>query len=253
MGLASNIIGLFLFHGEHRKLSRCYHPFLIILLLTEHGHSHGGHSHDEESSISHHVTSQTPTPPAELDGVTPHARSKSISRPREDSFGSLYGHPAQTRAMVIETAQEFGYGRPHKANAEVFSPSSSYPGEAVLSPARSRSVGGRGSGDGRMNSLAERSEGSSERDQGVTHAHAEHDHAHGEENGHSHSNDNGKATPEAEHSHSPDEGAVTGGGGGGHGHSHGHGSMNMKGVFLHVLGDALGNVGVIAAGLVIML
>ena len=34
-------------------------------------------------------------------------------------------------------------------------------------------------------------------------------------------------------------------------HSHGHGSMNMKAILLHVLGDALGNVGVIATGLII--
>ena len=43
-----------------------------------------------------------------------------------------------------------------------------------------------------------------------------------------------------------------------HGHSHGgghshDGDMNMRGVFLHVLGDALGNVGVIGAGLIILL
>ena len=37
-----------------------------------------------------------------------------------------------------------------------------------------------------------------------------------------------------------------------HGHSHG-GSMNMKALLLHVLGDALGNVGVIATGLIIWL
>jgi len=36
-----------------------------------------------------------------------------------------------------------------------------------------------------------------------------------------------------------------------HSHSHGHGSMNMKAILLHVLGDALGNVGVIATGLII--
>ena len=39
----------------------------------------------------------------------------------------------------------------------------------------------------------------------------------------------------------------------GHGHSHVHGSMNMQALVLHVLGDALGNVGVIATGLVIWL
>jgi zinc transporter 1 len=34
---------------------------------------------------------------------------------------------------------------------------------------------------------------------------------------------------------------------------HSHGSMNMKAILLHVLGDALGNVGVIASGLIIWL
>ncbi|PVI02471.1 cation efflux protein [Periconia macrospinosa] len=40
------------------------------------------------------------------------------------------------------------------------------------------------------------------------------------------------------------------GGHGGHGHGH---DLNMRGVFLHVLGDALGNVGVIASALIIWL
>jgi len=40
-------------------------------------------------------------------------------------------------------------------------------------------------------------------------------------------------------------------GGGGHGHS--HGDLNMRGVWLHVMGDALGNIGVIGAALFIWL
>lgn len=39
---------------------------------------------------------------------------------------------------------------------------------------------------------------------------------------------------------------------GGH-HGHSHGSMNMHALLLHVFGDALGNIGVIATGLVIWL
>ncbi|KAG9615571.1 zinc/cadmium resistance protein, partial [Aureobasidium melanogenum] len=39
--------------------------------------------------------------------------------------------------------------------------------------------------------------------------------------------------------------------GGGHGHS--HADLNMRGVFLHVMGDALGNIGVIASALFIWL
>jgi zinc transporter 1 len=38
-----------------------------------------------------------------------------------------------------------------------------------------------------------------------------------------------------------------------HHHGHAHGSMNMRALVLHVMGDALGNVGVIATGLVIWL
>lgn len=38
-----------------------------------------------------------------------------------------------------------------------------------------------------------------------------------------------------------------------HAHGHVHGSMNMRALTLHVLGDALGNAGVIASGLVIWL
>jgi zinc transporter 1 len=39
----------------------------------------------------------------------------------------------------------------------------------------------------------------------------------------------------------------------GHGHSHDHGDMGMNAMVLHVLGDALGNVGVIATALIIWL
>ena len=38
----------------------------------------------------------------------------------------------------------------------------------------------------------------------------------------------------------------------GHGHGHGH-DLNMRGVFLHVMGDALGNIGVIVSALIIWL
>merc|ERR1711939_1092853 len=39
----------------------------------------------------------------------------------------------------------------------------------------------------------------------------------------------------------------------GKGHGHSHGDLNMRGIFLHVMGDALGNVGVIATALIIWL
>ena len=51
-----------------------------------------------------------------------------------------------------------------------------------------------------------------------------------------------KAAAASSHGHSH-------GGGGGSGHSHG-GNMNMRGVFLHVMADALGSVVVIVSALV---
>ncbi|KAL2406787.1 Vacuolar zinc transporter ZRC1 [Exophiala dermatitidis] len=50
------------------------------------------------------------------------------------------------------------------------------------------------------------------------------------------------------HNQNKDDSHEGHGHGGGHGHGH---DLNMRGVFLHVLGDALGNIGVIASALII--
>lgn len=76
---------------------------------------------------------------------------------------------------------------------------------------------------------------------GGGHGHSHHDHGGG--HGHSHG-----------HSHGPPPSSSTLENTGTHGHSHQsttakrEGNMNMHGVFLHVLGDALGSVGVVISG-----
>ncbi|KAI6007347.1 cation efflux protein [Pisolithus albus] len=152
-GLASNIVGLCLFH--------------------EHGHSHD-HTFTSRPASVHRM-------PA--DEVSP-TRTIPI-KDRSDSFSSMYGHPAATRASLVQTAQDIASstsGRP-------FSPESTE--ETPLL-------------DGSL---------------------------------------------ETEYRNAPSPSAVAGVKGG---HAHG-GSMNMHALILHVLGDALGNVGVIATGLVIWL
>lgn len=210
LGLASNVIGLFLFHGEF-FISTHQHADRV-----EHGHAHGGHSHshgDEESDSQ----SQPATPaivtsrPADdettalLRSTAPLGTSPS-SHAHNESFSSLYGHPAQTRAAVIETAAEFGYGR------DVLSPSASSRRAHLHALPREAEEA--------------HPEGSSA---SASTAAAAHDHVHGQDA-------NAQAEKDDDHAH-----------------GHSHGNMNMHGVFLHVLGDALGNVGVIAAGLVIWL
>jgi zinc transporter 1 len=129
-------------------------------------------------------------------------------RRRSDSMSSLYQHPAQTRAQVIETAQEFGYGQ-HVRNGPHLKPHTE------------------------VNSTS----GSSAT------AVDEHDHSHAD--GHSHAKTASDAEEGHGHSHGEEDHGHDHGSAGGddHGHSHGggghsHGSMNMQGVFLHVLGDA---------------
>jgi solute carrier family 30 (zinc transporter), member 1 len=80
-----------------------------------------------------------------------------------------------------------------------------------------------------------------------------------EEDGHAHDHDHDQSTErtpligDGNARAPPKHQRVSSAHGSGHGHSHGGGSMNMHALLLHVLGDALGNVGVIAAGLVIWL
>ncbi|KAF5390418.1 hypothetical protein D9757_005251 [Collybiopsis confluens] len=152
LGLASNIVGLFLFQ--------------------EHGHSH-----------SHESTPGKDSPELSPD----HTRVNTV-RGRSDSFSSLYGHPAATRASLVNAAQELAAdSTPYQVQVSDLSRSGTVVDDA-------------GTPNERTSLLSPHKRSSS-------------------------------------HSH---------------GHSHA-GSMNMQALILHVLGDALGNVGVIATGLVIWL
>lgn len=69
--------------------------------------------------------------------------------------------------------------------------------------------------------------------------------------GHSHGGGGGgEASSSHGHSHGDKEGGNDGQGKDGHGHSHSAGQLNMKGVFLHVLGDAVGSVVVVISAMV---
>ncbi|KAK0528107.1 Zinc resistance conferring protein [Tilletia horrida] len=245
LGLASNIVGLFLFH--------------------DHGHAHGGHSHGH-SHGSHTpkpaVASTLPAPshsstePLAVAGSRAAAREPELPgtppRRRQDSNSSLPYTPAQTRAFVINAAHQMGY-ESGRANA-----SSSAEGESQRllggSRARAQSQNEYGATSSRPPAAADLdleaqssavSPGSAATAVANSHskahghaAHADHSHTNGHDHDHDHDHD--------DHGH--------GAGGHSHSHSHGHGedgSMNMRGVFLHVLGDALGNVGVILSGVFI--
>ncbi|KAM5533114.1 hypothetical protein V8D89_013257 [Ganoderma adspersum] len=201
LGLASNIVGLFLFH--------------------EHGHDHG-HKHGKESpsvskppSIHSELEDGQTTPRATLTSPIPRTKS----RERSASYSSLYGHPAATRASFVQAAQDVARAR---------SPS----------PSRSRV---------RSRSHADHVHENGVRDESAVDDAEERQIFTESTPLLSNDVDSGRSSPhslhaDAGHSH---------GRHGGHGHS--HGSMNMRALVLHVMGDALGNVGVISTGLIIWL
>jgi zinc transporter 1 len=227
MGLLSNLVGLVLFH--------------------EHGHSHGGHSHGPPKKTG---------PIALPDDDDEVAEPTPIPRPRADSMSSLYQHPAETRAQIIEAARlgtslDDGSFLGSMASPPVSTSTRRNKHSSMSSRAR-QSLSMRAPAPG-SNETIPPTQGSTT-DEVLVSPKAvlavPHDHDHDHDHAHAHAHDH----DDAERGHSHDDGhdhAKENGAGGGHGHGHGH--MNMHGVFLHVLGDALGNIGVIAAGLVIWL
>jgi zinc transporter 1 len=171
---------------------------------------------------THQATEQT-TSPVEIKHV--HSGSRDGA---EDSTPSLSGHPAFTRASLVQVANDIA-------------------SQVARSPSPTRNV----NKSRRSTSRPPQVNGAESSRRALSHVRDEDEEEHssrildetapllvspGEASG------SRTVTPPSSHeSH-----------GHGHGHSHG-GSMNMHALLLHVLGDALGNVGVIATGLVIWL
>jgi len=177
LGLASNIVGLFLFH--------------------EHGHSHKQSTPSSRASSVVHIPTNAPgsVAPTRKRSI-PTSSSRAHHSPTRSSFSSLYGHPAATRASLVQTANEMTSSQsPTVAPCHVSRPSmDSIPGVSA--------------------SELPSSENLSENTPLLYN-----------EEGHNHK----------------------------HNHHHPQGSMNMRALVLHVVGDALGNVGVILTGLIIWL
>ncbi len=219
-GLASNIIGLFLFHDHghsHGGASDGHDEHSI----AEEGHHHGIDTHDHAHGSGHtasaqtpNITAQSPKKPSEVTffpqaervrSSTSGKKSKRHNRSQSRNYSTLddiYVHPSSFRNSIIESSRI-------RDNDEADDEAE----DAIIedepneqSPLLSRTA-----------------------------------------NGGTHDHSNGTQQPKdchKDHKHKqPKEGKS-----GGHGHSH---DLNMRGVFLHVMGDALGNIGVIATALFI--
>lgn len=214
-GLASNIVGLFLFH--------------------DHGHSHGGHSHGGHSHAHSHD---------EL-GAAEEGHGHSHD-PIADESGNVadvlpqnkIGNWPQSK-NVKRNSGEIEDGSSSTSQYRRHSRSRSRVDDFPIHPASFRNEIINAARRDESDSDDAVDENGNPSENSPLLGNKRHSH-----NGHAH----GKSQDShANHKHAQPKDS----GSGGHGHS--HEDLNMKGVFLHVMGDALGNVGVIASALIIWL
>lgn len=196
----------------------------------EHGHSHG-HSHGGTSAPTSKPSSITSSISDRGDATTAQrtpgrGRKQSLS----DSYTSFSGHPAATRASLVQVAQDM---------ALATSPTSTQKSSDHMMPTNSSQDslqhGNRILFPHKPASSLPQNQVSPTTDQEYS------------ENTPLLNDDSGA------HSHDSPSSDNTLIQGQANGHNSESGSMNMRALLLHVLGDALGNVGVIATGLVIWL
>lgn len=210
LGLASNIMGLFLFH-EHG-----------------HGHSHGGHSHGPGDEIAQ----------AEEGHAHDHDHAHGENTTHQSPKGS------QTTAVEDQASPARYQNRRHSRSGSRYSgfddihvnPNAFR--QSIIAASRLEDLE---SEDGTDNDQA------AEDDEDDTHTHAQSSKPllSGQHAGYG--STKRKSIDHKQHRHAQPKEQQSGG------HGHSHGDLNMRGVFLHVLGDALGNVGVIATALFIWL
>jgi len=202
-----------------------------LSLFHEHGHGHDHSRHSARPSRAPSIRS------APLEFVAPEAtpvpiRQKGLPAPHGGSYSSLYGHPAATRASFVQTANNIARS------------SSPAPADhARKSRKRSSMSMEPWSPDAFVGSLPyERDQREGQRIKHATSASDPHEQTNLLQ--HPPVSYSTSSAPVSDGWSSPDPES--------HGHAH-WGSMNMRALVLHVLGDALGNVGVIATGLIIWL
>jgi zinc transporter 1 len=210
-GLASNILGLFLFHEhEHDPVSS-----------AEEGHSH---THSLEHTATD--TTEVSSPRKSIDPVSTR-KSIDFRRHRRTSgsfVDAIHIHPASFRNDIIAASrlEEQTESEPEEEALIML--------DDEITPASPNE----------RSSLMKHSNGSPKkynRNRAASHASPK-------KKSQDHRHDSWHAT----HNHSkPKDDSAKGGQG------HSHGDLNMRGVFLHVMGDALGNIGVIASALFIWL
>ncbi|PQE20355.1 hypothetical protein CJF30_00001677 [Rutstroemia sp. NJR-2017a BBW] len=259
LGLASNLAGFFVLGGHgHSHGPGDGHSHGDEVSAAEEGHSHNGHAHSHEYAPYADIENTT-AGDVFPEAVVAKARQRpqvQFSKPDEDASTARDSASTVTRSASRSSKHNTHRRRTSKSRF-------SGPDDMSIHPASFR----QDIIDASKNQLdGIESEASSEPDDEAA---VEHrvapteetpliDHSHGsssashnhgdEDHHHSHNSRSNNDSWHAEHHHNKKSKKKSSGG-----HGHSHDDMGMNAMILHVIGDALGNVGVIATALVIWL
>lgn len=275
-GLVFNILGLFLFHNHGHSHGGHNHAHGAIdpTTVAEEGNAHAKISNtDEETRIvadeSGNVadvlpqaavggwrTSNLASAPTR-EGSSEHRRKRSLPYTRSDEDDTTVANSTLTKSMsplsIRNSATSTQRRHRRRQNSGGSRPRFASIDDLNIHPASLRRDIIAASRMGDIESQAG-SESDKEEDALSDHTPGETSpllkakdaSAHTNTNGHAHT-ENAEDDVHTAHKHSQPNGASAAG------HGHSHSDLNMRGVFLHVMGDALGNIGVIISALIIWL
>jgi zinc transporter 1 len=232
-GLLSNIVGLFLFHDHGHGGHSHGHD--------EHSHAEEGHSHGMDAH-DHAVADES----GNVADVLPQNRigfpSNLTQTPTKSNGVTFNPGSDRRRSSVPGKKGKRRHSRSQSRNYATLDEIYVHPSSFRNSIIESSRLRDDEADDEEDDTVAEDEPTEQTSLLAKPKNHGSHDHSHG--NGTPKKTDHHK-----DHKHNQAREASSGGGG----HGHSHGDLNMRGVFLHVMGDALGNIGVIATALFIWL
>lgn len=227
-GLASNIIGLFLFHDHGHGGHSHGHD--------EHSHAEEGHSHSHGTDAHDHAVADESGNVADVlpqnRVAFPSAVTQTSTKSNEAAFASQAGRRRSSMSGKKARRHNRSQSRNYSTLDEIYVHPSSFR-HSIIESSRAHEHDEADDEDDDAGAEGEATEQSPLL--ASSKSHGSHNHSHGPPTKDHHKDHNHKQPKEAKS-------------GGGHGHSH---DLNMRGVFLHVMGDALGNIGVIATALFI--
>jgi zinc transporter 1 len=246
LGLASNILGLFLFHDHGHGAHS--HDHGDVTHAAEEGHGGIFNGHDEDANeVADEGGNIADILPQNRVGPWPRtkpANQQAFSHNDEDTSTAA---GTSSPVSVLKSRGSNSSPRRHRKNSSASRSRYASVDNIIVHPASFRQDIIAAS---RLEDIDGSASGESENDTPV----ADQDGTVTENSpllGRKRSHTSSKAREQAHTNHKHRQPRSEETGGGSHGHS--HGDLNMRGVFLHVMGDALGNIGVIASALFIWL